>query len=368
MLKTKIFFLFLILACLMTSDVFGGAAGAVYTMDNSAVENHVLVFHRDANGALSSAGSFATNGTGTGSGLGNQGGLVFSDDERWLLAVNAGSNEITIFRVRRNGLQFRDKVSSGGQRPISITVHDRLVYVLNAGGIVGGSDNITGFTLSTKGKLSPLAGSTRSLSSGSTDPAQIEFGAQGRILVVTEKATNIIDTYVVGSDGLPGTPNSQASEGETPFGFAFGKRRQLFVSEAFGGAPNSSAVSSYSYSSGGDLQTISPSVITTETAACWVVVTNDGRFAYVTNTGSGTVSGYEISFGGEITLLDADGITATTGPGPIDMALTVNSRFLYTLNSGNGSISAFRVKDDGSLVPLTGIAGLPAGSNGLAAR
>jgi 6-phosphogluconolactonase len=368
MLQNKFFFVFLVFACLISSQVLGESIGAVYTMDNLAAGNHILVFNRDADGSLSAAGSFATNGTGTGTGLGNQGGLVLSDDERWLLAVNAGSNEITVFRVRKSGLQFRDKISSGGQRPISVTIHDDLVYVLNAGGIVGGTDNITGFTISTKGELSPLAGSTRPLSSAVTDPAQIEFSPDGRLLVVTEKATNIIDTYVVGATGLPGSANSQASEGPTPFGFAFGKRKQLLVSEAFGGAPNSSAVSSYSYSSTGDLQTISPSVSTTETAACWVVITNDGRFAYVTNTGSGTISGYKISFSGEISLLDSDGVTATTGAGPIDMALTNNSGFLYALNSGDGSISAFRVKANGALVPLAGIAGLPASSNGLAAR
>jgi 6-phosphogluconolactonase len=368
MLQNRFFLVLFITACLCTLNLFGETAGAVYTMDNSPAGNHVLVFNRTADGTLSSDGSFATNGAGTGTGLGNQGGLVLSDDERWLLVVNAGSNEITSFRVRRNNLQFRDKISSGGLRPISVTIHDRLVYVLNAGGLAGGSDNITGFTISTKGQLTPLAGSTRALSAAVTDPAQIEFSPNGRLLVVTEKATNIIDTFVVAPDGLPEGANSQTSEGLTPFGFAFGKRRQLFVSEAFGGAPNASAVSSYSYTSSGNLQTISASVSTTKTAACWVVITNDGRFAYVTNTGSGTVSGYKISFDGQIKLLDSDGITATSGPAPIDMALTTNSRFLYTLNSGDGSISAFRVKANGSLVPITGISGLPAASNGLAAR
>jgi 6-phosphogluconolactonase len=368
MFQKKFLYFFLLLTSLITLNAFGEPSGAVYTMDNSAAGNHILVFNRSANGSLSSAGSFATNGTGTGTGLGNQGGLVLSDDEEWLLAVNAGSNEITLFRVRRNSLEFRNKISSGGKRPISVTIYNRLVYVLNAGGLVGGNDNISGFRINAKGELAPVAGSTRPLSSTSTDPAQIEFGAGGEILFVTEKATNIVDTYLVGSDDLASGPNSQASEGQTPFGFSIGKRHQLFVSEAFGGTPNASALSSYSITPAGDLQNISPSVGTTETAACWVVITNDGRFAYVTNTGSGTISGFKISFSGHLTLLDGNGITATTGAGPIDMAFAENSRFLYALNSGAGSISAFRVKADGSLVTLTGVTGLPAGGIGLAAR
>ncbi|MCI0415039.1 lactonase family protein [bacterium] len=370
-MKLKRLFFFLLPALfLSTSLLFGESkvAGAVYTMNNSAGGNSVLVFDRNADGSIQPAGSFSTGGLGTGTGLGNQGAVVLSEDERWLLVVNPGSDEISAFRVSRAGLELRDTVPSGGQRPISITIHDKLIYVLNAGGGTGGTDNISGFIIGTDGNLTAIPGSTKPLSGASTGPAQIEFSPDGQLLVVTEKATNIIDTYVVGPDGLPGNPDSQASEGQTPFGFAFGKRNQLFVSEAFGGAADASAVSSYAYQANGDLQTISPSVATNETAACWVVVTNDGRFAYVTNTGSATISGYEIGFDGTISLLDSDGITATTGAAPIDMALSNNSRFLYTLDSGAGNISGFRINSDGSLVSIGGIAGLPAGTNGLAAR
>jgi 6-phosphogluconolactonase (cycloisomerase 2 family) len=118
----------------------------------------------------------------------------------------------------------------------------------------------------------------------------------------------------------------------------------------------------------GALTAISPSVGTTETAACWVVITGDGRFAYTSNTGSNTIAGYGLSPAGELTLLDADGVTATTGAGPIDLALTGNDQFLYSLDSGAGTISAFRVKADGSLTPAPGASGLPAAANGMAAR
>jgi 6-phosphogluconolactonase (cycloisomerase 2 family) len=69
-----------------------------------------------------------------------------------------------------------------------------------------------------------------------------------------------------------------------------------------------------------------------------------------------------------LNLLDADGVTGVTGPGPVDMALSVNSRFLYVLNSGDGTISAFGVNHDGSLSSLPGIAGIPSGATGLAVR
>ncbi len=347
-----------------------GIAGAVYTMDNSPHGNRVLVFARAADGTLTADGSFETGGLGTGTGLGSQGALVPSSNERWLFAVNAGSDEISAFEVEPSGLSLVDRVPSGGRRPISLTVHDDLLYVLNAGGAAGDSDNITGFRLDDEGHLAPIAGSLRPLSAASTGPAQIQFEWGGRVLVVTEKATNLIDTYTIDEEGLATGPVSFPSPGQTPFGFDSGKRNQIFVSEAFGGAPDASAVSSFLVSRDGMLRVISPSVPTRQTAACWVVVTPDGRFAYASNTGSGTISGYRIGFDGSPALLQADGRTADLGPGtePIDMALSVNGRYLYVLNSGTGTIGAFRVNSDGTLAPLAAVGGLPTGTNGLAAR
>jgi 6-phosphogluconolactonase (cycloisomerase 2 family) len=335
---------------------------AVYSLTNDPAGNAVKVFDRSADGSLSPAGEFATGGTGSGTGLGNQGALVL--DGRRLFAVNAGSDSISSFRVSRYGLELIDTDPSGGDQPISLTVHDGLLYVLNA----GGAGDITGHTISRQGALSPLVGSTRPLSGAGTGPAQVSFDPRGETLVVTEKNTNLIDTYVVDANtGLASGPSSQASVGTTPFGFAFDRRGHLIVSEAFGGAPDQSAVSSYAVENG-LIDAISPSVGTTETAACWIVVTENGRFAYTTNTGSGSISGYRVRHDGALALLDADGQTGLTGPSPTDMATTGNSRFLYSLNSGDGTISAFRVNRDGGLAPIGGASGLPSAATGLAAR
>jgi len=338
---------------------------AVYTTSNATSGNRILAFHRAPNGTLTAAGSFATGGLGTGGGLGNQGGLTLSGNDRWLLAVNAGSNDLSLFATDDDGLRLVDKAPSGGTQPVSVSIHRDLVYVLNAG-----SDNVSGFRLRPHGKLTPLVGSTRPLSGSGTGPAQVQFRPDGRVLVVTEKATNLIVAYAVDEDGLLGPPQVQASQGATPFGFAFGNRRQLFVSEAFGGAPDASAVSSYRVNADGTLHLVSPSVPTHQTAACWVVVTENGRFAYTSNTGSGSISGYEIDDDGALTLLNADGRTADTGAGsaPTDLALSENGRFLFVLNSGTHNIGAFRIRANGQLHPVAATGGLPAGANGLAAR
>lgn len=341
------------------------SSGAVYTMSNATTGNRILAFERGPGGALTPSGSFATGGLGSGGGLGNQGALTLSENDRWLLAVNAGSNEVTLFATDEDGLRWLDKVPSGGTQPVSVTIHHSLVYVLNAG-----SDNVSGFRLRPHGQLSPLAGSARPLSGLGTGPAQVQFSPDGRVLVVTEKATNLIVTYTVDEDGYLGPPQVQPSHGATPFGFAFGLRRQLLVSEAFGGAPNASAVSSYRVDASGTLHLKSPTVATHQTAACWVVVTEDGRYAFATNTGSGSISGYGIDHDGTLTLLNADGRTADTGAGgaPTDLALSENGRFLFVLNSAAHSIGTFRIRRNGQLEPVGTIGGLPVGANGLAAQ
>lgn len=340
------------------------ASGAIYTMSNAATGNTVLTFLRLPDGQVMNAGATSTGGNGAGSGLGNQGGLVLSGSERWLLAVNAGSDTVTVFEVSTTGLILRDVTSSGGSQPISIASHGNLVYVLNAL-----SDSIAGFRLTRHGTLTPIPGSIRSLSTSGSGPAQISFAPRGDVLVVTEKTTNKIVTFVVDHEGLAGPIQVHQSNGMTPFGFAFGKRDQMFVSEAFGGAPDASAVSSYGVGDDGTLQTISPSVGTSETAACWVAVTPSGRFAYVTNTGSGSVSGYAISLDGTIELL-GDGQSGLTGDGstPIDLVITNDGRFLYTLNSGTHTLGIFRIGRDGGLMPMGLVPGLPDSANGLAVR
>ncbi len=335
--------------------------GAVYTMSNDPGGNEVIIFDRFADGSVKEVGSVSTGGAGTGAGLGNQGGLTLVG-ERWLLAVNAGSDSISVFRVREpRGLTLKDVEPSGGSIPISVTAHKGLVYVLNA----GGDGSIAGFWLSEHGDLEPIAGSLRPLSSAAPAPAQIGFGRDGDVLIVTEKATNTITTYVVDeSSGIAGPPHGQPSAGQTPFGFDFDHEGNLVVSEAFGGALNASAVSSYEVGDDGALQVISPSVPTYQTAACWILVTGNGRHAYTTNFGSDTVGGFQIGHGGRLHEIGA----TVTGAGPLDMAAARNGRFIYTLDAGDGSVTGFRYRSDGSLELEQQAFGLPSGANGLAAR
>lgn len=341
------------------------STGAVYVLSNSTAGNSVLVYGRSSSGTLSGPVSYATGGTGTGAGLGSQGAVTLEprDGYSLLFAVNAGSNEVSVFRTDGSRLTWIDKISSHGTLPISVTAHGDLLYVLNA----GGTGNISGFRISSDGHLSYLDQSSRPLSSGDAGPAEIAFNNEGTVLVVTEKNTNRITSYAVQGDGLTSAGLTHNSTGTTPFGFAFDNHDQLLVTDAYGGAAGLSAVTSYALNNNGDVQLIDGPAATHQTSACWLAVTNNGKYCYSANTGSGTISGYRIE-GGKLTLLDPSGVSAVTGITPGDITLSTNSKFLYNLNSTSHSITLFAVNDDGSLDPVGTVNEVPAGAVGIAAR
>ncbi|MEP6691430.1 MAG: beta-propeller fold lactonase family protein [Gemmatimonadaceae bacterium] len=335
--------------------------GVVYVSTNTPRDNAVAIFERHADGSLSALRQVLTGGQGTGAGLGSQGAIGMSKNGRFLFVVNAGSNQISTFAVSHGDLSLVDVRGSEGIQPISLTVHGDVLYVLNA----GGTANISGFSVDSRGRLVPILGSTQPLSTAAPSPAQVSFAPDGDVLVVTEKGTNKIDTYRVNNRGVARPPVVHPSRGMTPFGFAFARGDALIVSEAFGGAPNASALSSYRLGDTGRLAVISGSVATGETAACWVVVTRNGRLAFTTNTGSNFISSFAVGTDGALTLRDAR--AGATGKAPTDLDLSDGDRFAYALNSADGTISGFRL-DSGALLSLGSTGGVPSSAVGLIAR
>lgn len=333
--------------------------GAVYLTSNATGGNEILVFARAADGSIVPNGAVPTGGLGTGIGLGNQLAMVLTEDNRQLYAVNAGSDDISAFDVRGGSLEpIGDPVPSGGDQPISLTVHGDLLYVLNAG--IGA--NVTGFRIAADGSLNAIPQSTQSLSADGTGAAQIQFTPKGDVLVVTEKSTNTITTFVVGPDGHAGPPNTQASAGQTPFGFSFDRQGTLIVSEAGTGT-----ASSYLVGHDGVLTLASGAVPTTQAAPCWVVISENGRNAYTTNTGSGTVSRFSIGTAASLTLVEAVAGATGAGSSPQDADFTPGGRFLYVRNVG-GSVSGFRVTDDGALEHIGNFGPIPTFASGIVAR
>jgi 6-phosphogluconolactonase len=337
--------------------------GMLFTSTNAASGNSVQAFTRDAQAHLITLPPVATNGMGSGSGLGSQGAVALSQDLQWLFVVNAGSDDVSVFRVTPSGPVFTDIEPSGGTHPVSVTTHGDLVYVVNG----GAPNNVSGFRLSMAGVLTPIAGSTHALTAISTNPGQVQLSPTGDQLLVTEKGTDQIDAFPVGTNGDLGSLTHFASGGQEPFGLAFQGSNHLIVSETANGAAGGSSASSYQFNSG-SWTAVSSAVPTLQTSACWVAISKDGHYAYTANTGSGSISGFSMTSSGNLTLLTPGGVTATTGSMPTDIAFSYRSRYLYVLNSGAGTISSFARSANGSLTPVeTGVGTLPSSAAGLVA-
>jgi 6-phosphogluconolactonase len=338
--------------------------GHAYVDDNSAGVNTIAGFDRHADGSLTPiAGSpFVAGGAGSGAGLASQGALQPSSDGRYLLAVDAASNQISVLRLGFGGVPqpVDAPVSSGGTDPVSIAVSGNLVYVANA----GGETNVTGFYLAPWGGLYPLPNSTTALPAGS-GPADVLFNPTGQKLVVTLVNNATIASYDVRFDGrlvaAPGSPFP--AQGPGPFGSEFRPTSpsQLFVSNAHGGEGNGT-VSAFNDSFSGQLTSIGSSPFADlQTAPCWVEISHDGQFLFTVNTGSGEISSYAINPDGSLVLLSSTPF-GSSGAGAVDARLSPDGRTLLVNGSKANVIASFAV-NGGSLTELpSSPTPLPAGA------
>ena len=342
--------------------------GHVYANDNTKGTNTIGAFDRHADGSLTPVpGSpFVAGGAGTGSGLASQGAIQITQDGRFLIAVDAGSNQVSVLRIHFHGslsLVPGGVVSSGGTLPDSIAVHGNLVYVANSG---NGGSNYTGFRLGFDGRLFPIPGSTVTLAANAA-PGDVLFNGTGTKLVGTEVGPSVIDSFTVGFGGrlsaAPGSPFK--AEGLGPFGSEFRPTDpdQLFVSNAHNTAADSGTVSAFTDSRNGTLTSVAASPFADDQMApCWVEISHDGQFLFTVNTASGTISRFQIGDSGVLTLLGSTPVGQTGGVGAVDARLSPDGRYLFVDESRIGKVGAFAVHG-GNLTELASSpASLPAGA------
>ena len=346
---------------------FSPVVGHVYLDDNTVGTNTIGAFDRHLDGSLTPmpGSPFPAGGAGTGAGLASQGALQLSSNGQYLVAVDAGSSQISVLRVGGDGsLQLvpGGVVPSGGPTPVSIAVHGNLVYVANSGAL---GPNFTGFTLSPWGQLQPLAGSTVPLPNGS-QPDDVLFNSIGNTLVGNLTGTSQIESFSVGFGGrlsaAPGSP--LVAQGLGPFGSEFRPTDpfQLFVSNAHNGA-GLGTVSAFNVAWDGALSSIGASPFADgQTAPCWVEISHDGQFLFTVNTASGDISRYWIAPNGTLSLLGSTPVSESGGVGAVDARLSPDGRTLYVDESGIGAVGAFAV-DGGNLTELpSSPTSLPAGA------
>jgi 6-phosphogluconolactonase (cycloisomerase 2 family) len=325
--------------------------GFVYVQTNDADHNEVVVFGRNGDGTLERLGSYLTGGKGSGAPhLPSQKSVVLDGDR--LFVTNAGSDDVTVFAVEGEELRVVDRLASGGSTPRSVAVRADSVYVLNTGG---------------EANVALVGASAVTLPEGS-DPAQVAVTPDGRTLLVTDRASDSIHAFAVGEDGAIGDRVTHRSSGATPYGFDVTADGVLVVTEAAGAQVGKASASSYRLDGPAQLAPVSGAVGNTRSEVCWAVVSNDGRVAFVTNFGDGTISTYAIGSDGSIELRDAVAATTVDGkPGIRDEALTSDGQYLYALHADTGRVFGWKVAAEGKLAAVGSANGLPLTAAGLAA-
>jgi 6-phosphogluconolactonase len=343
--------------------------GQVYVNDNTSGTNTIAAFNRYADGSLTpiTGSPFAAGGAGTGGGVGSQGALQRSSDGRYLLAADAGSNQISVLSINSDGSLTPvtgSPVSSGGNKPVSIAVHGSFVYVANAG---AGGSNYTGFTLSSGGALTPLSNSTFPLSD-QANPGDVLFNSSGTNLIGTEVGTSKIDSFTVGTDGrltaAAGSPFT--AQGAGPFGSEFRPTNpsELYVSNAHNGGTNLGTISAFNVDTAGNLTSIGPSPYPDlQNAPCWVEISHDGRYLFTVNTASSSISSYGVQPSGSLRLLHESTPLGGGAHGAQDARLDPSNSNLYVVDSASNTVSAFAVSG-GSLSELpSSPVSLPSGAH-----
>ena len=338
---------------------------SVYTISNEVDGNEVIQFNAAEDGTLTEVARFPTGGTGTGGGLGNQGAVIVNNRTRTLYAVDPGSNHVNRFFIFRDGsLELLSRRQTDGIRPVSVTEYEGNIYVVHAG-----SDNVQGFfTSDFTGAIRPIANSLQPLSAAGSAPAQVTISRNGRVLVVTEKATNAITTFNV--DGLGRLSNRRVftDAGETPFGFQQARGNRYIVSEANSGQEGQGTISTYRINNRGVVRRLNGPLALNETASCWIALNRSNGDVFATNTGSASIT--SLFFDREtsdLTIANNGAVTAAVAR-PLDAGLTRDGAYLYVLATGTDAILSYRVGENGNLVQIDTDGGLPDAASGIAVR
>ena len=316
----------------------------VFVQTDNPSGNAIVAYHRAADGTLAQSAVYPTGGLGgvaAGSvvdHLTSQGSLAFDRSAGLLYAVNAGSDTVTVFAVRGDRLERTQVIPTGGDFPNSITVRGGTVYVLN--GLGGGS--IQGF-LRVGNRLVRVPAWKRALglTEGGGAAAEVAFTPDGSKLVVTTNGNgDAIDVFRVGALGPAAKPVVYSKAGSAPFGFTFDARGHLVVTES-----GTNSVATFGIARDGKVTPIGEAA-TGQAATCWVV--RNGDFVYVSNAGSGTLSGYRVGGSGSLTNRGE----IATDAGTVDAAVSSDGRDVYVQTGQKGVVDEFRANADGSLTRI----------------
>jgi 6-phosphogluconolactonase (cycloisomerase 2 family) len=290
------------------------------TEDSNPGQNAVIAFRRNADGQVTEIGSFKTGGTGFATPAGALGPLlgpdasdrevIASPDGRLLFAVNQGSNSVAVFRVRSNGSLdlVRDRaVDSGGTEPVSLSIARGRLYVLNRGDEIQGqtgtiAPTITTFNIRPDGVLRQDVAATTTLPLG-LSPSQVLISPRGNLAFVdtftpppllnVPEANEVVPFQIAADGKLVPVSSGGVGAPVTP-PLLLGLAEHPTQNIIYAGLPGANQVGVFTFDGAGNLNLVD-SVANAGQAACWTLVSPDGKYLYTVDTGSNSVGVFSLA-------------------------------------------------------------------------
>lgn len=375
-------------------------AGWIYTESDSgaAGSNVVYGLAYGQNGSIRPLAlrEWPTGGTGDVLLLGKSTGawagdsqVSLSPDHKFLFAVNQGSDNVSVFRVNASTGDLTavpgSPFPSGGHAPISVSFNGRFLVVANHGYLAGekppGIPARTGyasFAVSSSGALhqisvvpDPAAGPIETALSPSGNLVfssgffsfklhVLQLAANGQLASAPGSPVSFAPSVTAGRKAPPVLPPPAVG---LPFGVSVNPVKPFvyYVATVAG------RVAVYRYDQFGQLTFVSQINNNGSLAGCWTAITSNGRFLYVADSGSRSISTFRVSASGA-QLTQIQNIHTPSDGTVLNLAVDPTNRFLYvsadhqdadfprpTPADGN-FIDAFTIASDGTLAPIASVA------------
>ncbi len=329
-------------SCGEDGKLFFKPSKLVISSTNDSIQNEIVGYRRNSNGKLDSLFTLSTFGKGINGPLRSQNSMLWTKEGKFLLVCNAGSNDVSVFKIDGENVTFLNKYSSGGQTPVSITQYKDFIYVLNSGhhGI------LSGFKITQDGTLNPIPGINIEVDTMVSGPAQASFTCDGSGIIITCRSSNKIIGFQMSKDGIPVGKTSISSNTEVPYGFDLDEDGKIFVTEA-----KQSGISVYQWKNGKELEKLFDLSKDLHTAACWIKLTKDRKYAFVADADPKNIAGFQIAKTGQCTLIKSDGKSSSTENTPTELTI-VDDQFLYVSSIRNSAIEVYQIDGSGNLIKI----------------
>jgi 6-phosphogluconolactonase (cycloisomerase 2 family) len=344
----------------------------------AANHNSIIAFSNDGTGNLKAVKGmpFKTKGTGIydaapGVDFAADRELIINPEGTLLFAVNMHSNTIAVFTINSDGsltAAAGSPFASNGTQPASLGLLDNVLPSNGSILMVANKDsdpaqtqtapNFSSFTVSSTGVMTLNANGTLPLPTGSS-PSNIAVNQKGALMFgvqyVGTGGSAVLGSYRIKSDGSMNLINSLNPPGisHTFLGIA----QHPVFSGLYAGLPDINQVGVYLFGKQSGTISFARVVNNGGSMVSGMTVNAAGTKLYTAETGSGTVTVYDLTDVLTPTIMQHVTLAAGGSFGPTNIALDPTGQFLYVLTGSQ--LHVLNVAADGTLTETATARSLP---------